>query len=370
MQYKDSLKPDSHGSIVLTEFFFWLRRSQWIAGKQVSKPTIRKFRAIYHSTVQYFLAQMPFWFREHLTQYEWFTKLDRFKSAVKAIDISIVIPCANAKENVLAVLERIVEWGQQQAPGGYEIIVVADNSTDGTLEAAQKMRDEHESIFVIAGSGQGAGRARNAAIPLIEGRYAYFLDADDDLNLDNLWEAVSSAKALDTELMFVPYNLSMPPFRGSDEGGGEILPMMPADEKIWNIALKSQQSANSAVQDLKKRAYPLINYPWNRIIKTQVLRSKDIFFGPTPVHNDVQFHWHTVTAAKTVAFFDKPVCIHRKAPGMKQITNIATRDRIEAIRMTDRVLLHNFFFDQDEGIKELWAKFKKIFLAAGAAVEK
>jgi hypothetical protein len=401
LQYKNS-EPGSQGAAMLIEYFEWLGRNRWICNEQHSKAANRKFKAIFHSTVQYFFGQMPGWFRAKRDTYfgpQFVKELEEYQTAVKVIELSIVIPCHNTKENLMEMLDKILQWGQRQAPDSYEIIVIDDSSTDGTLEALQTLQEKNEQIFVMEGGGKGAGRARNSAIPLIEGRYVFFLDADDDLRMDNLWKAVSSAKVLDTDLMFLPYNLSMPIFRGLDETDGSgktmviftcmsgqgseeflnyeiqsnskdecarecaylrdkcaafdfsesekicrmfeksqyfdqntgisqkgsilpsdsfdedreycssgndlssvnsvngeqptklssfLMPMMSADEREWNGVFELQQSAITRVEDVKRGAYRLINYPWNRIIKTQVLRSKGIFFGPTPVHNDVQ----------------------------------------------------------------------------------
>ncbi len=102
-------------------------------------------------------------------------------------------------------------------------------------------------------------------------------------------------------------------------------------------------------------------------MKTEVILAGDVFFGGTVVHNDIQYHWDSITQASAIAFFPKPVCVHKKDPNMAQITNIRSEKRLavtEAIRATDRVLETKKFFDGGKGkgkskqkYRQLWYRF-------------
>ncbi|MBE3578046.1 MAG: glycosyltransferase family 2 protein [Limnochordales bacterium] len=96
--------------------------------------------------------------------------------------ISIVIPTYNRRDVVTATIRGLCDQedaGLEQGRPVFELIVVDDGSTDGTLEALAKLRDSLPFPFrLIAGSHSGPGVARNigteaAASPLI-----LFIDSD------------------------------------------------------------------------------------------------------------------------------------------------------------------------------------------------
>src|SRR5690606_16177596 len=78
-----------------------------------------------------------------------------------------------------------------------------------------------------------------------------------------------------------------------------------ADRDVWDNMLRNRN--NIATEAVK-----LINYPWVRIIKTDLLHDENIYFGATVVHNDIPFHWHSLVTAKNIGLLDKAVCVHRK----------------------------------------------------------
>src|SRR5699024_6431628 len=108
--------------------------------------------------------------------------------------------------------------------------------------------------------------------------------------------------------------------------------MFNADSEIW-----TKLPEYSDVEDKRSLVAGLINYPWNRIIRTQLLHSGNIFFGPTVVHNDVLFHWHSILSASNIGYLDVEVCTHRKFNTRTQVPNIADERRmavLEALRGT------------------------------------
>lgn len=128
--------------------------------------------------------------------------------------------------------------------------------------------------------------------------------------------------------------------------------MFDADRKLWE-SFKSMRNVN----EIRSAVAALINYPWNRIIKTDLLHDENIFFGPTVVHNDIPYHWHSVIAAKKISYTDDEVCTHRKFSARNQITNITDGRRLmvfEALRYTqERIMQYPEFSD----INPQWTKF-------------
>ena len=85
---------------------------------------------------------------------------------------SVIIPTYNR----VALLQRTLASVWAQRFTDYEVIVVDDGSTDGTLAYLQSLGDR---LRVLQQANRGPGPARNLAVKAAQGRYLAFLDSDD-----------------------------------------------------------------------------------------------------------------------------------------------------------------------------------------------
>ena len=89
---------------------------------------------------------------------------------------SVVIPVYNRADLVSATLDSVLA----QSCTDWELIVVDDGSTDGTLEVLESYREKLGArMQVLRQNHAGPGAARNRALSVATGRYIAFLDSDD-----------------------------------------------------------------------------------------------------------------------------------------------------------------------------------------------
>lgn len=86
---------------------------------------------------------------------------------------SIVIPLFNKEKYIKATLETVFTQTFQD----FEIIVVDDGSTDGSMEIVEAFGDKRIKIF--RQENKGVSVARNKGIEMASMKYICFLDADD-----------------------------------------------------------------------------------------------------------------------------------------------------------------------------------------------
>jgi len=99
--------------------------------------------------------------------------------------VSVVIPTHNDESTIAQTLESVFA---QSVEGGFEVIVVNDESTDGTRAVLEKFG---QRIRVIDQKIRGTAAARNAGIAAGTGEYIALLDADDTWIGDMLQKTVS-----------------------------------------------------------------------------------------------------------------------------------------------------------------------------------
>ena len=86
---------------------------------------------------------------------------------------SVIIPLYNKEKYIGETIASVLA----QTYGGFEVIVVNDSSTDGSLGIVSKVKDWRLSVFTKPNGGVSA--ARNFGIGKANGQYVCFLDADD-----------------------------------------------------------------------------------------------------------------------------------------------------------------------------------------------
>src|SRR3954451_11313207 len=91
------------------------------------------------------------------------------------ITLSVVIPTYNR----VGPLERcLIALARQTYPDdAFEVVVVVDGSTDGTLEMLERINTPYP-LHVCPQANQGAGVARNQGIEVATGTYCLFIDDD------------------------------------------------------------------------------------------------------------------------------------------------------------------------------------------------
>ena len=98
--------------------------------------------------------------------------------------ISVIIPVYNVENYLSECLDSIIN----QSLNDIEIICINDGSTDNSLKILQDYEKRDNRIRVINQKNSGLGATRNVGLSLSEGKYVYFMDSDDYLELSTLEE--------------------------------------------------------------------------------------------------------------------------------------------------------------------------------------
>lgn len=96
--------------------------------------------------------------------------------------VSVIIPAYNVEAFLPRCLNSVINSNNKDL----QIIIVDDGSTDNTPAICDELAKSDERIKVIHKPNGGVSSARNAAIPLIEGEWVSFVDADDEVSPDLL----------------------------------------------------------------------------------------------------------------------------------------------------------------------------------------
>lgn len=152
--------------------------------------------------------------------------------------VSVIIPVYNKERYLANTIESIIN----QSYKDWEIILVDDCSTDNSAKTISRYTEKYPNIvYHKQEKNGGAAVARNTALTLAKGRYAAFLDADDE------WYP----NKLEKQLEFMASNntmMSCTALECVDEDGKPLNSIRPVKRDIsYEFLLKNTMIATSTV---------------------------------------------------------------------------------------------------------------------------
>jgi glycosyltransferase involved in cell wall biosynthesis len=117
------------------------------------------------------------------------------------VDCSIIIPAYNAAVTIGGVLECL----SKNNIFNFEVIVVDDGSTDDTGGVVRQHQTVDSRIRLITKENGGVSSARNSGLSEATGKWIYFADADDKVNLNDLEKMILAGNDKETDLVVSDY---------------------------------------------------------------------------------------------------------------------------------------------------------------------
>lgn len=115
--------------------------------------------------------------------------------------ISVILPVYNGA----AWLEECVQSILAQTFVNFELLILDDNSTDGTTELAERLSGSDSRIRLICREKKGVSSARNQGLEETDGEYVTFVDADDKIDCEMLQILLRCLTEEKSDLAFCDY---------------------------------------------------------------------------------------------------------------------------------------------------------------------
>ena len=221
--------------------------------------------------------------------------------------VSVIIPTYNAEAFLAECLESILAQTLQS----FEIIIVDDGSTDGTLALAQQYAGRDERISCYAQPNSGAGTARNAGLAHATGEWLLFFDSDDFMKPEMLQTLVDAAESNDAEVA-VCQSYSFV------DTTGEVT---VENDGFFGIEAPGVYGTAELGEFLFTN---VLGWPWDKIFKASLIERCGLTFQEIKSSNDAYFVFCAMALAERVAFIRPMLVAHRKHSSSIEVTRHAT----------------------------------------------
>lgn len=209
--------------------------------------------------------------------------------------ISIVIPVFNAERYLSGCLDSIL----RSAYPDFEIVLVNDGSTDGSLRICGEYAARDSRVRLFSQENAGASAARNRGIEACRGEWVVFVDADDLVSQDLLGFIAREAYQNQDLLLF--------DFARSE---ADLTAAATASKTLWFDQERLPELFHSLIQRVQLIQDGNLNFvsPCAKAYRRELIETYSIRFSPELFYGeDKLFNAEYLARVKRCAYFPAPV---------------------------------------------------------------
>lgn len=222
--------------------------------------------------------------------------------------VSVVIPVYNESESI----GRLYKALRAQDFKDMEIIFVVDNkTTDDSLEKIRELAETFEDGLIVIQGGDNLGEVRNIGLDAAQGKYVWFLDADD-----------------------VPYSDFTSTMYGlAEEHGTDICQCNFV--RSWNVDYPqpdwapdiSVMTGQEALYYRAKEKIPVT--AWSMLLRREFLVDNELRFVEGIYAEDVDFIYRALERCNMYCYCDRPLYLYFQSPSSMCFMNQNKRGKGE-----------------------------------------
>ena len=229
------------------------------------------------------------------------------------VKVSVVIPVYNVEDFLGECLDSICN----QTLEDIEIICVNDGSKDRSLEILNEYASRDKRMTVLDQENGGHAVATNRGMKLATGKYIFFMDSDDILELTALEETYKVAEERNVDfVIFQAINYYM--------DTGELV-----EAENYSMNALADQVGDSVFnwKDIKEHVFNITVTPWSKLYNREFVMKNEIIYPEGLVFDDNVFFYETLFAADRITFLRKHLFKRRwyssssTTSGAKHFTN-------------------------------------------------
>jgi len=209
---------------------------------------------------------------------------------MKMPTVSVVVPVYNTSEYLEACVASILA----QTFTDFELLLIDDGSTDGSLELCGRLAQTDDRIRVLHHENRGPSYTRNCGIDEARGEFISFVDSDDWVEPDMLEKTVAAAKETDADMVIsgILYDTE---YNGKLKSHRTVKPQ--------NAVLDTSEKIVSRFVEWKRPH--LLDGVWSKLYRVSTLKESGILMPEGEIYEDTAFNVRFIKYIHTVTTVDQ-----------------------------------------------------------------
>ena len=246
------------------------------------------------------------------------------------VKISVIMPVFNAEKYLKEAIDSVLN----QSFRDIEVLCVDDGSTDNSLEMLYEFKKNDNRVQVYHQENNGGGAARNLVLPKAKGKYIYFMDADDIIELNAFQQFYNLAEEKNVDFIIcraIDYNSDTDEYYKEEyfymdtlynHVGDEIFNWRDIGELIFNISVT----------------------PWGKFFDRKFVINSGARFAEGLIFHDNIFFWEMLFNSKRIYFYDEVLCYRR----VHSKSSVESKDKRFVSTIAINNMIINLFIKYDQ----------------------
>lgn len=197
--------------------------------------------------------------------------------------ISIIIPVYNSATYLNQCIESIIN----QTYTDWECIIINDGSTDDSANICDIWSQTDSRIHVIHQSNQGVSASRNRGLKKSKGEYIVFVDSDDWVETNYLYDMISSMVENKTDIIVTGTNYI---YKNQD-----VKVFKPFEKEIFRL---SYENTSAFIENIS-----LFYGPYSKLLKADIIKKYNITFPENySLGEDLLFNFHYLSKINNIQY--------------------------------------------------------------------
>lgn len=189
--------------------------------------------------------------------------------------VSVIIPIYNVEQYLKDCIESVIS----QMNDSIQIVLVNDGSTDNSIKIAEYYAND-TNVILINQKNKGLGAARNTGLEHASGEYILFLDSDDMIKENSIFEMYNICKENSLDMLLFSSSV----FSDSSD--------MDFPLNMFNYERDSFVNEIMTGQELFEKTYAINEYRVSvcmRMFKCDYIKQKKLKFREGVIHEDEDY---------------------------------------------------------------------------------
>ena len=211
---------------------------------------------------------------------------------MEKFNVSIIIPVYNVEKYLIECLESAVN----QTLDNIEIICINDGSTDGSLKILEEYYLKYKNIKIINQENAGLSAARNSGIKVAKGKYLYFLDSDDYIELNSMEECFNISEIEKLDILTFDANV----FYDSDFKSNNFKERYHRESMLSSEVMNGEEFYN-----LSNKVGAYYAPVWLNFYKSDFIKENNLYFYEGILHEDELHTMSSFIKANRIKYISK-----------------------------------------------------------------
>ena len=253
--------------------------------------------------------------------------------------VSIIVPVYNVENYIDDCVKSLVS----QTYKNIEIILIDDGSTDKSGGICDEYALDYDRVKVFHKENGGLSDARNYGLTKIEGEYVCFVDSDDYVEPNFVYELMSAVEKYSVDIACVRWKAT--------KATEQLKIPCTGETKL----LDSQTVLKEMVSPID---YGITVSVWDRIYKRDIIAG--LSFPKGKCYEDILFSTNAIIRANKIAYIDKELYVYRVRVG--SITR-PTEGLLDKRIITDKLFheMKQIELVKDKGFLDVYQYYRLLY---------